>query len=43
MVTVGCSYGYGDSSELAGADYLLADFPSLLRLPMLANPGIRIT
>jgi phosphoglycolate phosphatase len=32
VVTVGCSYGYGDSSELAGADYLVADFPSLLEL-----------
>ena len=36
VVTVGCSYGYGDSSELAGADYLVSDFPSLLGLPILA-------
>ena len=36
VVTVGCSYGYGDSSELAGADYLVQDFPSLLGLPILA-------
>lgn len=35
VVTVGCSYGYGDSSELAGADYLVEDFPSLLELPIL--------
>lgn len=35
VLTVGCSYGYGDSSELAGADYLVADFASLLRLPIL--------
>jgi phosphoglycolate phosphatase len=35
VVTVGCSYGYGDSSELVGADYLVADFPSLLGLPIL--------
>lgn len=34
VVTVGCSYGYGDLSELAGADYLVQDFPSLLELPM---------
>ena len=34
--TIGCSYGYGDSSELADADYQVADFPSLLELPMLA-------
>ena len=36
VVTVGCSYGYGDSSELADADYLVHDFPSLLGLPILA-------
>lgn len=36
VVTVGCSYGYGDSSELVGADYLVADFPSLLGLPFMA-------
>lgn len=35
VVTVGCSYGYGDSSELTGADYLVSDFPSLLGLPIL--------
>jgi phosphoglycolate phosphatase len=34
VVTVGCSYGYGELSELAGAHYQVADFPSLLRLPM---------
>ncbi|OGU05549.1 MAG: HAD family hydrolase [Geobacteraceae bacterium GWC2_58_44] len=37
VVTVGCSYGYGASSELATADYLVADFPSLLELPILAK------
>jgi phosphoglycolate phosphatase len=36
VVTVGCSYGYGDSSELAGAEYQVRDFPSLLGLPILA-------
>jgi phosphoglycolate phosphatase len=35
VVTVGCSYGYGDSCELARADYLVPDFPSLLGLPIL--------
>lgn len=34
VLTVGCSYGYGDISELTGADYVVADFPSLLRLPI---------
>ena len=33
--TVGCSYGYGDHSELVGADYRVGDFPSLLSLPFL--------
>lgn len=33
VVTVGCSYGYGDSEELVGANYHVDDFPSLLRLP----------
>ena len=33
VMTVGCSYGYGDPSELAGAHYQVADFPSLLHLP----------
>ena len=37
VVTVGCSYGYGDDSELVGADYRVEDFPSLLKLPILAN------
>ena len=36
VVTAGCSYGYGDISELAGADYLLEDFPSLRSLPALS-------
>jgi len=36
VLTVGCSYGYGDRSELAGADYLVEDFPSLLGLPVFS-------
>jgi phosphoglycolate phosphatase len=35
VITVGCSYGYGASAELAGADFVVADFPSLLGLPIL--------
>jgi phosphoglycolate phosphatase len=35
VVTVGCSYGYGDPSELAGADFIVADFRSILGLPLL--------
>ncbi|MBU5635543.1 HAD-IIIA family hydrolase [Geomonas sp. Red69] len=30
--TVGCSYGYGDASELEQAHYRVCDFPSLLAL-----------
>ena len=37
VATVGCSYGYGGASELAGADYLVDDFPSLLRLQILTK------
>jgi len=33
VMTVGCSYGYGEPSELVGAQYQVADFPSLLHLP----------
>ncbi|HJV36984.1 HAD-IA family hydrolase [Geomonas sp.] len=36
VITVGCSYGYGDQSELAGADFIVADLPALLDLPILA-------
>jgi len=32
VVTVGCSYGYGDPAELKDADYRVRDFPSLLEL-----------
>jgi phosphoglycolate phosphatase len=33
VLTVGCSFGYGDHSELAGADYLVDRIPALLDLP----------
>jgi phosphoglycolate phosphatase len=36
VVTVGCCYGYGELSELAGADYQVQDFPSLLNLAVLS-------
>jgi phosphoglycolate phosphatase len=36
VVTVGCRYGYGDQAELAGAEYQVEDFPSLLSLPFLS-------
>jgi phosphoglycolate phosphatase len=36
VITVGCSYGYGEMNELAGADFVVGDFPSLLELPILA-------
>lgn len=36
VITVGCSYGYGESTELAGADFVVADFSSLLALPVLS-------
>lgn len=35
VITVGCSYGYGDSSELSGAEFVVPDFTSLLALPIL--------
>jgi phosphoglycolate phosphatase len=35
VVTIGCSYGYGDSTELSGAEFVVPDFPSLLALPIL--------
>uniref|UniRef100_C6E117 phosphoglycolate phosphatase n=1 Tax=Geobacter sp. (strain M21) TaxID=443144 RepID=C6E117_GEOSM len=33
VFTVGCSYGYGEASELVKAHYQVSDFPSLLQLP----------
>lgn len=35
VLTVGCSYGYGEMSELAEADYQVADFASLQGIPIL--------
>lgn len=37
VTTVGCSYGYGEPSELLAAQYQVADFPSLLHLPFFNN------
>jgi phosphoglycolate phosphatase len=34
VVTVGCTYGYGDLSELADADYQVSNFTELLDLPL---------
>ena len=34
VVTVGCGYGYGTAAELADADYRIAAFTELLRLPL---------
>ncbi|WP_224984842.1 HAD family hydrolase [Geomonas agri] len=33
--TVGCSYGYGDQSELDAATYRVSEFPGLLQLPFV--------
>jgi phosphoglycolate phosphatase len=35
IVTVGCTYGYGDMTEIADADYLIESAPDLLELPIL--------
>lgn len=37
VVTVGCTYGYGEPDELAGADYRIDRFAELLDLPLLKN------
>jgi phosphoglycolate phosphatase len=39
--TVGCSYGYGDLSELDQAHYRVSDFPSLLELPFAQRKSER--
>ena len=36
-MTVGCRYGYGDSDEIAGADYLIDSLPELLGLPIFGR------
>jgi len=33
VMTVGCSYGYGEAAELAEAVFIITDFASLLQLP----------
>jgi len=37
IVTVGCSWGYGDHSEIEGADYLIHRLPELLGLPLFGS------
>ncbi len=37
VVTIGCTYGYGDLGELADADYRIDAFPQLLKLPFIAR------
>lgn len=34
VITVGCSYGYGNASELTDADYHISSLPELLKLPL---------
>ena len=34
VLTIGCSYGYGDTVEIADADYRIKSFPELLGLPV---------
>ena len=36
-VTIGCTYGYGDVSELAEADYRISRFVDLAELPILTE------
>jgi len=38
VVTVGCSYGYGNAFELKNADYCISSLPELLKLPLFGNP-----
>jgi phosphoglycolate phosphatase len=37
VVTIGCTYGYGDISELNDADYRIDWFTELIDLPLLKN------
>jgi phosphoglycolate phosphatase len=37
VATVACSYGYGNESELAHADYRISSMPELLRLPLFGT------
>jgi phosphoglycolate phosphatase len=34
VVTIGCSYGYGNAEEIRDADYRIDAFPELLNLPL---------
>ena len=36
-ITVGCSWGYGDVAQLAGAVWRIDSFPDLLSLPPLSG------
>lgn len=33
LITIGCTFGYGDMEEIGGADYLIDSLPELLELP----------
>jgi phosphoglycolate phosphatase len=35
VVTIGCTFGYGDLEEIGDADYLIDSLPELLVLPLL--------
>ena len=37
IITVGCSFGYGDAAELAGASYLVDEFTQIPSLPIFLN------
>ncbi len=37
VVTIGCTYGYGDLSEIADADYRVDSFAEILDLPILSR------
>lgn len=39
VLTVGCTYGYGDLQEVEGADYLVGAFSEILDLPIFAGLG----
>ena len=39
VVTIGCTYGYGEPDELTGADYRIDRFVELLELPHFSRSG----
>ena len=39
VITVGCTWGYGGSDDLAEADYRIDSFPQLLTLPLFCREG----